>query len=94
MSPFTIDREGLRVFDADGKDLSLTFTEYRLLVHFVDNAGRAYNREMLLDKFWSDKVICDRGVDRQISALRKKVPGFRERLAGVYGFGWRYDSKS
>lgn len=91
MVKFRIDREGLRVFDLSGRDCDLTFLEYRVFTIFVDNPGRAYTRDMLLDKAWFGKTVCDRSPDAPIRSLRKKVPGFRECLHTVYAFGWRYD---
>jgi len=77
--------------------LSLTPTEYRLLLYLVGNAGLALTRAQILDAVWGydADIESERIVDVQIHRLREKVeldprrptliltvPGIGYRLAG------------
>ncbi len=68
-----LDREAHKFF-RNGMEIELTPKEYRLLVYFSENAGRAVTREQILDGVWGeDLIVTDRSVDRCINTLRNKV---------------------
>jgi two-component system, OmpR family, phosphate regulon response regulator PhoB len=49
-------------------------TEYRLLRHFMENTGRVFSREQLLDNVWGRDVYVEpRTVDVHIRRLRKAL---------------------
>jgi two-component system phosphate regulon response regulator PhoB len=57
-----------------GKSVALGPTEFRLLKHFLENPGRVFSRERLLDAVWghdSDNEL--RTVDVHIRRLRKAI---------------------
>jgi len=57
-----------------GKPIILTFKEYQLLKFLASNKGRAFTREVLLDKVWGwDYYGGDRTVDVHIRRLRSKI---------------------
>ena len=57
-----------------GKPVSLGPTEFRLLKHFLENPGRVFSRERLLDSVWGhDSDIELRTVDVHIRRLRKAI---------------------
>ena len=57
-----------------GKPISLGPTEFRLLRHFLENPGRVFSRERLLDSVWShDPDIELRTVDVHVRRLRKAL---------------------
>jgi two-component system phosphate regulon response regulator PhoB len=57
-----------------GKPVQLGPTEYRLLRHFMENPGRVFSRERLLDAVWShDEEIDTRTVDVHVRRLRKAL---------------------
>jgi two-component system response regulator BaeR len=79
----------------DGKDLQLTPVEFALLKTMVDQPGRVFSRDQLMNSMYSDyRVVSDRVVDTHIKNLRKKlaraVPE-REVVESVYGMGYRID---
>jgi DNA-binding response OmpR family regulator len=76
----------------DGKTLSLTFTEYELLVFLAANSGRAFTREALLNKIWGyDYYGGDRTVDVHIRRLRSKIEwGKQPFIETVRGTGYRF----
>ncbi len=58
----------------EGKDIHLGPTEFKLLEHFMQNPGRVYSREQLLDAVWgSDVYVEARTVDVHIGRLRKAL---------------------
>lgn len=55
----------------DGKDVHLGPTEFRLLRHFMEHAGRVQSRGQLLDAVWGrDAEVEERTVDVHIRRLR------------------------
>ncbi|MDT7933124.1 MAG: phosphate regulon transcriptional regulator PhoB [Sphingomonadaceae bacterium] len=71
----TMDTAGHKVMRA-GQQLSLGPTEFRLLRHFLENPGRVFSREQLLDAVWGrDVYVEQRTVDVHIRRLRKAING-------------------
>ena len=59
-----------------GHALQLGPTEFRLLRHFLENPGRVFSREQLLDAVWGrDVYVEQRTVDVHIRRLRKAING-------------------
>ena len=79
-----------------GKTLSLTFTEYGLLVFLAANSGRVFSREALLNKIWGyDYYGGDRTVDVHIRRLRAKLEwGKHSFIETVRGVGYRFKKAS
>jgi DNA-binding response OmpR family regulator len=80
----------------DGKILSLTFTEYELLIFLAANSGRVFTREALLNKIWGyDYYGGDRTVDVHIRRLRAKIEwGQQSFIETVRGMGYRFKEPS
>jgi DNA-binding response OmpR family regulator len=75
----------------DGEELRLTRTEFLLLHLLVRNPGRAFSRDYLLRRLWSDDYEgLDRTVDTHVAHLRRKLGPFGERIATVWGVGYRF----
>ena len=82
-----------REVQVDGVEVSLTPTEYRLLVALVQHAGQVLGPEQLLELAWGDPTAI--GVDRvkyAVMRLRRKVgmEGADSPIEAVRGFGYRY----
>ena len=78
----------------NGKDLRLTPTEFRLLTLLVQEPGRIFSREDIIDRALGDDFDgFDRAVDAHVSCLRRKLetesPGSAEQIQTVYGSGYR-----
>ena len=57
-----------------GRAIELSPTEYRLLLHFMENPGRVFSRDQLLDAVWGrDTYVEERTVDVHIRRLRKAL---------------------
>ncbi|HYC05342.1 MAG TPA: phosphate regulon transcriptional regulator PhoB [Azospirillaceae bacterium] len=69
----TVDLAAHRVRRA-GRSIHLGPTEFRLLRHFMQNPGRVFSREQLLDMVWGRDVYVEpRTVDVHIRRLRKAL---------------------
>lgn len=62
---------------ANGRDVSLGPTEYRLLRFFMSHPGRVFSRAQVLDRVWGGGVyVEERTVDVHIRRLRKALEPF------------------
>ncbi|MCH5190124.1 MAG: response regulator transcription factor [Oscillospiraceae bacterium] len=86
----TIDKNAHQVF-IDGKEISLTVKEFNILLKLIDNKGRVYSREQLLDDIWGFDYYGDtRTVDSHVARLRTKLGEWGNRhLKTVYGVGYK-----
>ncbi|HLS94914.1 DNA-binding response OmpR family regulator [Sphingobacterium allocomposti] len=63
-----------KVAYADGHELNLTSTEYRLLLLFIQSPEKVFERSELLDKVWGINFdIGSNVVDVYVNYLRKKI---------------------
>ncbi|WP_029041623.1 phosphate regulon transcriptional regulator PhoB [Cucumibacter marinus] len=88
-----LDRETHRV-RRGGREVHLGPTEYRLLEYLMQNPGRVYSREQLLDGVWGHDVYVDeRTVDVHVGRLRKAINRGRVRdpIRTVRGAGYAFD---
>lgn len=85
-----IDNDAHEVF-LDGNEVSLTAKEFKILVKLMDNIGRVYSREQLLDDIWGFDYFGDtRTVDSHVARLRTKLGAWgNEHLKTVYGVGYK-----
>jgi DNA-binding response OmpR family regulator len=80
-----------RVVLLDGVEIDLTPKEYELLALLAAHPGRAFSREFLLQQLWGyDYDGFDRTVDTHITRLRKKLGPLGEKIATVWGVGYRF----
>jgi len=75
----------------DGADVALTPKEFELLLLFAANPGRAFNREFLIERIWGGEFDgFDRAVDNHIRRLRHKLGDYGDKIATVWGVGYRF----
>ena len=68
-----VDFDSRRVF-INGKETNLTAKEFDMLVLFMENPGKVYSRETLLDTIWGYDYPGDaRTVDVHVRRLREKI---------------------
>jgi len=73
------------------KPISLTSTEFKLLVELVTNRGRVQTRERLLDKVWGYTYEgYARTVDTHIRRLREKLGPLGNSIETIRGVGYRF----
>ena len=76
----------------DGEPLMLTFKEFELLAHLVENSSRTVGRDELLDSLWSagDEHPHERTIDVHIRRLRSKLGRLSGTVRTVRGQGYRF----
>ena len=57
----------------EGKEVKLNPKEFDLLKLFMENPGKVFSRDQLLDKIWGDVNVEPRTVDVHIRRLRKNI---------------------
>jgi two-component system response regulator MtrA len=89
-----IDPAGFTV-RRDGAELTLTATEFRLLVELAKRPGQVFTRELLLQRVWDYEYLGESHlVDVAIQRLRAKVeddPSHPVLIKTVRGVGYRLD---
>jgi DNA-binding response OmpR family regulator len=79
-----------------GERRATTATEFRMLEHFVRQAGRVFTRDQLLDSIWRNGgYVTPRSVDVYVRRIREKIerdPENPRYLKTVRGTGYRFDS--
>lgn len=92
MGPLHIDVLGHRVTAAE-REISLTPTEFRLLVELARRPGQVFTRELLLERVWGYDYLGDsRLVDVAVQRLRSKIEADAEAprlIETVRGVGYR-----
>lgn len=76
----------------DGEEVAFTKTEFELLHLLLDERGRVFSRQELIERIWpKDVLVLDRTVDVNITRLRKKVGRFAKCIVTRLGFGYYFD---
>jgi two-component system phosphate regulon response regulator PhoB len=85
-----IQRGSHRVY-VKGRELSLTATEFKLLLHLASTRGRVQTRDYLLDAVWGDEThVTLRTVDTHMKRLREKLGSAKAYIETVRGVGYRF----
>lgn len=70
------------------KEIKLTTLELDMLLIFLNNIGKTYSRDELLNLVWGENYFgSDRATDDLVRRLRKKMPKLN--INTVYGYGYR-----
>jgi two-component system phosphate regulon response regulator PhoB len=74
----------------DGKAVTLTMLEFKLLRTLIERRGRVQARDRLLNDVWGyESAIDTRTVDTHVRRLRKKLGKAADAIESVRGFGYR-----
>jgi phosphate regulon transcriptional regulator PhoB len=91
----TINRETYTVTKR-GIALSLSSTEFRLLIYLVERKGKVFSRDQLLDAVWKDEAFVEpRTVDVHVRRLRTQIeddPANPKYLRTKRGIGYYVDA--
>ena len=80
--------EAQRTVTEGSVQIELTTKEFDLLMLFVNNRGKAFPREKILEQVWEENYFgSDRVVDDTLRRLRKKMPNLS--INTIYGFGYK-----
>ena len=76
----------------DGEAVAFTKTEFEILHTLLDERGRVFSRQELINRVWpSDVLVLDRTVDVNITRLRKKIGPFSKCIVTRLGFGYLFE---
>jgi len=96
--PFKIDKYSRQFFKRD-KHIELTPTEYSIIKLFIENPGKAFTRDEILNIIWGYDFVGDtKIVDVNIRRIRSKIeddsknPYYIETVWGV-GYRWRREEE-
>lgn len=97
--PTVISYQGLvlnidkKTVSIDGENVPFTKTEFELLRLLLEEKGRVFSRQELIDRVWpKDVLVLDRTVDVNITRMRKKIGKFAKCIVTRLGFGYYFDA--
>lgn len=97
--PSVINYQGLQLnldkktVSIDGENVPFTKTEFELLRLLLEEKGRVFSRQELIDRIWpKDVLVLDRTVDVNITRMRKKIGKFAKCIVTRLGFGYYFDA--
>jgi two-component system, OmpR family, alkaline phosphatase synthesis response regulator PhoP len=75
----------------DGRAISLTYTEFRILHYLAQRPGWVFTRNQIMDAVRGDDYsVTERSVDVHIVGLRKKLGASGNHIETVRGVGYRF----
>ncbi|MDO4944843.1 MAG: response regulator transcription factor [Ruminococcus sp.] len=82
------------IVTVENKRVELTLKEYDMLKKFMENIGRAFTREQLLQSIWDTDYMGEtRTVDVHIGTLRTKLGSCGDYIKTVRGVGYRMEAR-
>lgn len=84
----SLDRKSTTI---NGQSISLTRTEYDLLVLLLRNRGQVLSRKKIMDTVWKGIIVTDRTVNVHITRLRKKLGPYAANIKSRQGFGYVFE---
>jgi len=86
-----------RTLSQNGEEVKLSPKEFKLLVYFAKNTGRALTRDTLLNTVWGyNNFVTSRSVDRCVTTLRNKIePDSRQPqfIHTIREIGYKFEMK-
>ena len=77
----------------DDEEIPFTKTEFEILHLLLEERGRVFSRQELIDRIWpKDVLVLDRTVDVNITRLRKKIGRFSKCIVTRLGFGYYFEA--
>ena len=76
----------------NGKVINLTAKEYDLLTFLLENRGKAFSRDQILDNVWDYDYFGDaRTVDTHVKKLRAKLKDRGKYIHTIWGMGYKFE---
>ena len=89
----TLDMDS-RALTCEGKEVTLTRTEFDLLAYFCANEGKALSRDQVMNDVWGTEYYgTQRSLDSFVASLRSKTeknPHEPEHILTVHGVGYKF----
>lgn len=88
-----IDRNDKEVY-IDNEPVTLTRTEFDVLLFFLTHRNRIYSRDEIIKNVWGDAVVVTgRTIDTNITRLRRKLGSYDKYIVTRQGFGYGFKEK-
>jgi DNA-binding response OmpR family regulator len=88
---FELDTVRKRLF-INNSPIELTKKEYEILKVLLDNQGKVFSREDLLNLVWTkDVIVTERTIDVNITRLRSKLGPYGQNLRNKTGYGYFFE---
>ncbi len=88
-----IDRNDKECY-LDNELVTLTRTEFDIMLFFLTHRNRIYSREEIIKNVWGDDVVVSgRAIDTNITRLRKKLGEYGKYIVTRQGFGYGFKEK-
>lgn len=76
----------------DDKDVFLTKKEFEILKLLLENKGKVFSRDEILNQVWNDdSYVLERTVDVNITRLRKKIGTYGKNVITRLGYGYCFE---
>lgn len=76
----------------DKKKIDLTKKEYEIFKLLVENTGKIFSRDEILQRIWGrDIIVTDRTVDVNITRIRNKIGIYSSSLKNKTGYGYFFE---
>jgi DNA-binding response OmpR family regulator len=86
-----LDQERKRMA-IEGELIDLTKKEFEIISLLIQNPGRLYSREEILDLIWTkDVIVTNRTVDVNITRIRTKLGKYGAYLKNKTGYGYYFE---
>lgn len=88
---FLLDVPNQELLDGN-RSLSLSARNFRLLQVLVENPGRVFAREELIERVWPNRFVTQNSLDQALSKVRRVIAEATETpcIETVYGKGIRF----
>ncbi len=84
-----IEKRSLLINDGE---INLTRKEFEILKLLLQNMGKPFTREEILDYVWKNEaIVTDRTVDVHITRLRKKAGDYGKYIRSKAGYGYSFN---
>jgi len=94
LGDLTVDADRLEA-KCRGEALTLTRSEFKLLLALIESRGRVLTRDQLIDAVQgSGVIVVDRAIDTHVFGLRKKLGTCAEWIETVRGVGYRIKNET
>jgi DNA-binding response OmpR family regulator len=89
-----IDTKAMSV-EVNGEQITLTRTEYNILLLMMTNEDEFFSRSVILDRAWgNDSIVVERTVDVHITRLRRKIGEYSDCIVSRPGYGYMFTTRT
>ena len=86
-----LNTENYEVY-VDNQKVSLTYREFEILKIFLENQGKVFSRDNILNSIWNYDYFGDaRTIDTHVKKLRSKMGSKGEYIKTIWGMGYKFE---